>query len=122
MFDSDDDRLFKGFNNYAALTIAAVFILLGLTWAVQGNDFFLTKYFAPKYEASRREAFEESKAYNEGMAQELRHAQLEYAKAKPDQKDAMASVILHSLAGYDTTKLPSDLQQFVRELEARQGL
>jgi hypothetical protein len=46
--------------------------ILGLTWVFQGNDFFLTRFFAPKYEQVRRETFENSKAYRDGMVQELR--------------------------------------------------
>ena len=96
--------------------------LFALTWVVQGNNFFLTKFFAPREEAVRREVFEQSKAYNEGMAQELRRMQLEYVQAKPEQKAALASIILHQTAGYDTSKLPSDLQQFLNELRAAQGV
>lgn len=102
--------------------IVATFVCLGLMWAVQGNDFFLAKVFAPREEALRRQTFEESKAYNEGTAQELRRMQLEYIKAKPEQKSALASVILHQTAGYDTTRLPPDLQVFLAEVKKSQGV
>ena len=49
----------------------------------------------------RRETFEESKAYNAGMIQELQNMQFEYVKAAPEQKDALASIILHRVADYD---------------------
>lgn len=41
--------------------IAAIVVLLGITWGLQGADFFLYKTFAPKYEAVRRDTFEQSK-------------------------------------------------------------
>lgn len=95
--------------------------LLGLTWIVQGNDFFLTKVFAPKYEQVRRETFEQSTAYNQGLAQELQAMQFEWAKAKDAQtKDALASVILRRTAAYDVTKLPVDLKVFVLQLRLEQ--
>lgn len=34
--------------------------LFGLTWLVQGNDFFLYKTFAPKYADVQREVFEQT--------------------------------------------------------------
>lgn len=48
-----------------------VILLLGLIWIFQGNDFFLYRTFAPKYEKVRRQTFEQTKSYNQGMIQEL---------------------------------------------------
>jgi hypothetical protein len=95
-----------------------VVVLLALTWAFQGNDFFLYKTFAPKYEQVRRDTFEQSKAYNQGMIQELQNMQFEYVKATPEQKQTLASVILHRAADYnmDDPRVPVDLRQFVQDL------
>lgn len=99
-----------------AIALATIVALLALTWIVQGNEFFLTKVFAPKYEEVRRETFEQSKAYNQGMIQELQNMQFEYAKATPEQQKALASVILHRAADYDSSKLPTDLREFIDHL------
>ena len=48
------------------LIIAVVLGAFALGWIATGNEFFLTKTFAPKFEAVRRTTFEQSKAYNEG--------------------------------------------------------
>lgn len=100
-----------------AIGLGGLVLILGLSWIVQGNDFFLTKVFAPKYEAVRRETFEQSKAYNQGTVQELQRMRFEYVKATPDQKVALASVILHQVADYDVNKLPPDLQEFIEALK-----
>lgn len=99
-----------------AAVVLLIAALLGLTWVVQGNEFFLHRYFAPKMEDVRRETFEHSKAYNQGMVQELQNMQFEYVKAKPEHKDALASIILHRVADYDIEKLPENLRRFVGEL------
>jgi hypothetical protein len=96
--------------------LGGIVLALGIVWVAQGSDFFLFKVFAPKEEQVRREVFEQSKAYNEGMVQELQSMMFEYAKATPEQKDALASIILHRVAGYDVDKLPSDLREFVLQL------
>lgn len=98
--------------------LGVLFLVLGLVWLLQGNDFFLYKVFAPKYEAVRRETFEQSKAYRHGMIQELRKQQVEYARAKEGsaERDALASLILQQVAEFDEAELPSDLRQFVHEL------
>lgn len=91
-------------------------VCFGIGWAVQGNEFFMYKFFAPKQEAVRRETFEQSKAYNDGMAQELSQMQLDYVKATPDQKAALRAVAIHRFADYDATKLPRDLQDFLQQM------
>lgn len=99
--------------------LAAFVFVFGLVWLVQGNDFFLYSVFAPKYEAVRRETFEQSKAYRQGMVQELQNMQFEYIKATPSQQDALASIILHRAADVDENILPSDLREFIRGLRQK---
>lgn len=97
--------------------IVIVILMLGVGWVIQGNDFFMYKVFAPQYEQARRETFEQSKAYNQGMIQELQNMQFEYIKASPEHKDALASIILHRVADYDEDKLPTDLKNFIQQLK-----
>ena len=94
-----------------------LFLSLGVTWIAQGNDFFLYRTFAPKYEQARRETFEQSKAYNQGMIQELQNMQFEYIKADSEHKAALADIILHRAADYPEDKMPNDLRQFINQLK-----
>lgn len=91
-------------------------LIMGVGWLAQGNDFFMYKVFAPKYEAVRRTTFEESKAYNQGMAQELQNMQFQYVQADADGKAALADVILHRAADYDLSRLPPDQRSFIEQL------
>lgn len=106
-----------GFEKIVIGIVLLLGVLFGVGWAVEGNSFFMYKFFAPKEEAVRRETFEQSKSYNDGMAQELASMQLDYAKASPEQKAALRSVIVHRYAGYDTGKLPPDLQAFIATIK-----
>jgi hypothetical protein len=118
MYNDDDFSIARVLVVITCVTVAIV----ALAWFIQGSDFFMYKYFAPRTEQVRRETFEQSKAYNEGTAQELRRMQLEYVKATPEQKVALASIILHQMAGYDEEKLPSDLREFLRSVKNSQGV
>lgn len=80
------------------------------------------KVFAPKREEVRRKVFEESQAYNHGVAQELQQLQLEYNKANDDQKKAIEAMVLHKTAQYDLSKLPSHIQAFVIKVRSERGL
>ena len=97
--------------------IAGLVLFLGLIWLFQGNDFFLYKVFAPKYEQVRRETFEESKAYRQGMIQELQNMQFEYIKADSTHKTALASIILHRAADFPEEDMPADLRTFIRSIK-----
>lgn len=98
--------------------LLALIILISLSWLVQGNDWFMFKIFAPRYEQVRRETFEQSKAYNQGMIQELQNMRFEYERTTdPKSKEAMAAIILHRVADYDRDKLPEDLKSFIYSLE-----
>ena len=98
---------------------AFVVLALGLTWLIQGNDFFMFKVFAPKYEAVRRQTFEQSKAFNQGMIQEIQNMQFEYARADEKHRAALADIILHRTADFDLNQpqVPADMREFINELK-----
>src|SRR3989344_5743387 len=103
-----------------AVGIAAILAVLALSWVVVGNDFFLYQYFAPKQEQVRREVFEQSRAFNQGMVQELENMRFEYVKTTdPEAKAAMAGIILHRASGYnlDDPIVPADLRSFIAKLK-----
>jgi hypothetical protein len=106
--------------NFLSALLVGIMILLGM-WLIQGNAFFMYKFFAPQVEQVRRETFEQSKAYNQGMIQELQNMQFEYIKADDKHKDALASIILHRVADYDEDKLPNDLRTFIQQLKRERG-
>lgn len=99
------------------LTLAAIAALVALSWGFTFNDLAMLHFFAPKYEAVRRETFEQSKAYNQGMIQELQNMEFQYEQASPEHKAALRSIILHRAADYPANAMPSDLYNFVQNLK-----
>lgn len=105
---------------FAALGLAAV---LAITWIAQGNDWFMYRFFGIRYENTRRQIFEQSRAFNQGMVQELENMEVEYTTSKdPKAKEALASVILHRASGYnmDDPIVPAELRTFVQGLKDKQ--
>ena len=90
--------------------------IIALGWIFTGNALWMTRVFAPRAEQVRRETFEQSKAYRDGMIQELRAMQFEYIKADDTRKAGLANVIRHKIAGFPEDAIPEDLQQFLKEL------
>jgi len=105
-----------GIGGAIGLGLLAVIIILGLSWAFTGNDFFLAKIFAPKMEQVRHDTFKGSQAYNDGVATQLQSFQFKYEQSNDEAKGALAPIILKYVAAYDTNKLPSELQAFVSKL------
>lgn len=104
-----------------ALVGCFILLVLGLTWIGQGNDFFLLKVFAPKYEQVRRQTFEQTKSYNQGMIQELQNMQFDYVKADPEHQSVLAFIILRRAADFDLDQpqVPTELRQFVKQLRQK---
>ena len=99
--------------------LLAIAAIMGLGWVVQGNDFFMYKVFAPKYENVRRQVFENTKSYNQGTIQEVAKYKLEYDKSSdPAVKQALASAILHEVADFPEDRLPVDLRMFIEKLKS----
>jgi len=97
--------------------LAFLLVVFAFVWIVQGNDFFMYKFFGPKYEKARRQIFEETKSYRQGMIQEIRHAKMEYEGTDDiKKKESVASFILHSTADFPEEDMPSDIRGFMSTL------
>jgi len=96
--------------------VFAVGLALGSYWLAGANNLAFTKYFSPRLESVRREVFEQSKAYNQGMIQELQNMQFAYFRSDKEQRRALGAIILHRVADFDENKLPYDLKTFIQHL------
>ena len=98
--------------------VAMFAIVIGLlvTVLVQGSDFMLLQFFSPKYEQVRRDTFEQSKAYRQGMVQELENMRFQYLQSSEDQRSALASIIRHRAADVDRSTLTPELRAFLSSL------
>ena len=96
--------------------VAVLAGLLGVGWLLTGNELAMQQVFAPKFEQTRRETFEQSKAFRDGVIQELRSMQFDYIKADPTHQAGLASVIRHKATQLPREDLPADLLQFIDSL------
>lgn len=100
-----------------ALFLLLVIVGIGpLAWLLTGNDLAMTKVFAPQYKQVRREVFERSKAYRDGVVQELQSMQFAYIAADPAHKLALASLIKHRAVTVPLDAMPLSLSTFIKEL------
>ena len=95
-------------------------LFLTLVWLGKAHQIAWLSFWSPKEEQVRREVFEQTKSYKQGMIQDLRNMQFEYVQAKPEHKSALRSIILHRSADFPVSDLPSDLQTFLSSLKVEQ--
>lgn len=101
------------------LFVIGSLLAVGLAaFLIKGTDFFIYKWFAPREEQVRRETFEQSKAYREGMQQEIQAMAFQYHSADAEHRGALASMILHRVADFDVDLLSPDLRAFVDKLRS----
>ena len=97
-------------------TLLTVVVFLLASFGLGYYVLSMQGFFAPRFENVRRNTFENTKSYNQGMQQELQSYFLEYQKSDENGKQAIASVISHQYADYPTERLPSHLRNFVESI------
>ena len=99
------------------IAIIALIVLILSTWLLKAHSLLWDSFWNPKSEQVRREVFEQTKSYKQGMIQDMYQMQTEYIQVKPEHKMALRSVILHRSADFPVSELPNDLQIFIQSLK-----
>lgn len=97
--------------------IGLIILAIGGIVGAAFGSFWLYSYFNPKYEAVRRQTFEQSRAFNEGMVRDLQNLRLQYLQGTPEAKAALRATILHRFSVYDKDDLPPELRSFYATIE-----
>ncbi len=90
--------------------VMAIAVILALSWLFQGNDWFMYKVFAPKYEQVRRETYEQTKSYKQGSVQRLDSLCTQVADADQGHKPMINDVINHEFVEWNTEDVPMHLR------------
>jgi hypothetical protein len=100
-----------------ALAVVSLIAVAALALFANTVDFGMFKTFAPRYEQVRRDTFEQSQAYNEGMRRDLEDIHTQYlTSSDPAAKAALRATFIHRAQGYPN-QLPADLQSFYESIE-----
>jgi hypothetical protein len=90
--------------------LAVIGIMAAILLVVVGLNFFgLANYqfFTPKYEAARREVFENTQSYQQGSIRDFDNLYLAYVQAKSeDEKAVILDTLRHRTAGVQPDNIP----------------
>jgi hypothetical protein len=99
--------------------VGGVIAFFALIFALNYFGYTQFAFFAPRYEAVRRDQMIESRAYTEGMIRELHTLQRQYQAAKSDdERAALAAAARHEFSIFPKERLPVDLQAFMIQVGA----
>lgn len=88
---------------------AVIMFSLGMDWIVQGNNFFLYKFFAPRQEDVRREVYTHTRSYRQGSIQRLNTLCTQLSVADTDHQPMIRDVISQEFADWDVADVPAYL-------------
>lgn len=92
-------------------TVAAVVLGVGAIAGAAYLTYFGTAFFAPRYEAVRRDVMIESRAYSEATIRELYRLKSQYEATADDAARAtIVAAALHEFSIFPKDRLPLDLQ------------
>ena len=102
------------------IMIVLAAVAVGLTGVVALNfvQYGVFSFFAPKYEAVRRDVMIESRYYSEATVRELYRLMRQYNGASTeDAKRTIRAAALHEFSIFPKDRLPSDLQVWFAQLD-----
>ena len=91
-------------------TILVFVLLIGLGWFFQGNDFFLYKYWAPKYEDARRDVYTHTQSYRQGNTQRLGSLCDQVKAADDNHKSMLNAQIKQEFTDWNVSDVPDYLK------------
>ena len=97
--------------------VATIAVVTGTVVGLGYLSYLGYAFYAPRYEQVRRNTFEQSQSYYEGMLRELQGLRLQYTTATTDaEKAVLRSTILHRFSVYPQENLPADLRNFYNSI------
>lgn len=97
--------------------VGSLVLFVGIIFGLNYAGYMGTAFFAPRYEAVRRDTMIQSRAYSEASTREIYRLKLQYQQAKSDdEKSTIRAFVLHESAAFDRDRLPNDLQSFLISL------
>jgi hypothetical protein len=96
--------------------ILGIFLFIAaLAFGLNAVGFINYSFWAPKQEQVRREVFENTKSYRDGLRRDFDNLYLSYETEKdPDARAAVLSIIRHRAEGVDPDLLPDNIRNLLR--------
>lgn len=108
--------MYKSLSKLFLWIVGGIIFLSAIGFVSGHTQLFMREYFGVWEQNIETKIYKETEMYNEGKIQELAKARLEYQQADETGKKAVASMIRHRFADYDSDYLPDGLAQFLNKI------
>ena len=90
--------------------------MYGFGFLATGGDLAIYRFWAPKQANAERVVFQNTQGFVQGKTEYISQLRLAYESADGNQKEALRRTILTEASTVDNSKLPADIQIFIRSL------
>ncbi len=99
------------------MALTGIVILCAIGFGLSYFGLLSHGFFAPQYEAIRRDVMIESRAYSEATTRRMYELKIQYdAAPNDDAKNTIRLLALHEARGFDKARLPRDLQLVLTQI------
>lgn len=103
------------------LSILGFLLFLVLICGLDYSGMLWNSFIGPKKENVRREIFEQTKSFNQGMIMQLVDYRKQYMISKSiEDKSIIANTVSHMFADYNDSNLDFELKTFLKECKYNQ--
>lgn len=104
-----------------SLGVLGFILFIALTFGLDYSGMLWNSFIGPKKEQVRREIFEQTKSYSQGMIMQLIDYRKQYKLAKdPGDKAIIAETVSHMFSDFNSSNLDTELKTFVNECKYNQ--
>lgn len=101
----------------AAACFFGTVVLIVIGAMLTGANLEMTRFFGTRMESIKTDIYRENKSYVEGTVRDLRELRVQYDAAGEGHRDALRSLIIHRAGELNRERLPTDIRQFLSDLE-----
>lgn len=111
--------MFKSFMSWVLIVMISVMLIIGLMFATGEGTILYNHFLGAKVQSSQTEVFYQSKAYVDGMVQDLSRYKLELSREKdPVARQAIIAHINEQFANFDKRDIRDyGLLQFLNDVQ-----
>lgn len=101
----------------AFFTVLGIFIIVYIGgFFILGSNFFIYKFWAPKYRNVQREVFEQTQSYVQGKNTYISRLRLQYESTEEGQREALRRMILSEAETISRENLTPGNRSFINSL------
>lgn len=111
--EMEEEKSYAEIVKWGLGSLVAVLAVTWLGFYVHGMSIADTRLFGVPEENARREVFEQTKSYRDGVRRDFDELLLAYAKASPEERPAIVSIMRHRAESAPADLVPAEVKALI---------